>query len=217
MQYWPFCSNPEITCDPTVAIVLAPFVFLAILALVVYSILNRRSRKNPDLESLGETPVSEEDNNNPQEAEPKVEDVKTKEPTLAEMWLTENNLDDDTYDSLLYDYCGFRNNRFSIQIKNVDFIDYKITTSLKFPRTSILQLVTLGFEQTSFHVTEDKTGLVQGDFFFQESLLEESPVYDSEIQTPFEVIDWDHVTNHIAYVDFFLSQNTYDKIFPSVA
>ena len=45
MQYWPFCSNSNLLCDPTPAVVFAPFIFLAILMMTTNAIIYFRDRK----------------------------------------------------------------------------------------------------------------------------------------------------------------------------
>jgi hypothetical protein len=203
MSYWPFCSAQTEVCTYVPAIIIG--VMLIIFSPIVYEVIKFIIRQNSL--PMGSTPEQVQEESRVASS-PRV-------ITVGEKWLIDNNLPNDSYGSLIYEYCGLGTNLVQVRIINVNLDENEISVSIKFPKTANVRIGVLNLSRTDFTIDEELgPDVVMGDIYLSTYVEDISPKYDKLTETPLQGIDWDNVTHNMT-VALKLNQLTYDKYFPS--
>ena len=206
MQYWPFCSEMAIfegACSYVPAIV-AGLVTIFIIVMFVVAIRN-------SIKLAGTTGI----------LPPTTEEVDIPDESVGERWLTEHGLEDDTYESILYDYCGFRTNKIPVKILESDLSDGCIAISLTFPGTEVTKIIMVKVDKVDFRFDSLLSdGEVLADIFLDDYSDDEvtvstddTPDYDPDEESALVRIDWDLAAKLLQF-QLVLTRQTYDKKFP---
>jgi hypothetical protein len=140
---------------------------------------------------------------------------------VGEKWLQKHGLEGDSLASILLDYCGLRNNKISVDIVESDLGDGRIAICISFPGTDITKVVMVNIGNIDFVYDEALPwGIIMADLGvkdyedeFVSISIDDSPDYDSELETPLEGVDWDNAVRLLTYT-LNMSKKTRDKIFP---
>ena len=130
----------------------------------------------------------------------------------TDKWLTENNIDDDSYGSLLNQYYGLED-PIAIKSVTVDHEEDEVTIVLVFPKTEIEKSIVLEMDYVEFNVVDLEDGPGKATIDFEEDIYSFSPDYDSEIELPIDQMDWDTVVEDISGMEVDLTQEQYDTLF----
>lgn len=150
-------------------------------------------------------------------------DSKEEEVNDTEDWPEKNGLEDDTYGSILLNYCGLRDNKIAVTFVENNLSDGRVALSFVIPVVDIPKIMMVDVCDLRF--TYDNS-MDLGTIMAEVSIVDyegedfnisadDSPDYDSSEETPLDVIDWEEVLN-LFWFNLHMSQATYDKLFPSV-
>lgn len=207
MEIWPFCSTEakywgDCSYVPAIVIGLIVLVVVVLVAFAIYNSLKTAS-------STGTYSTASE--------------TAAGELSVGEKWLKKFGLDDDTLGSILLDFCGFRNNKIPVQIKESDLGDGQIAISLTFPGTDVTKIIMVNVDEIDFVFDESvEAGTVLADIYLNDYddddvtvSTDDSPDYDPDEETALDGVDWDDAIRLLSF-KLHLSKKTHEKKFPDV-
>jgi hypothetical protein len=219
MDFWPFCSTDGGTCTYLPAVLAIIIIIAVVVASVIKAIIRHIKESDGYIKStiqdIDYSDTLGSDNESSSDESETFDEETEDELTVGEKWLKDNNLNDDTLGTLIYDYCGLRKDLVPVKVIYVDLKHNEITLSLQFPNTDIVRLIIFDLKKINFKIDDSSPqGNITADVSLDEDLEEDSPEYDDD-QTPLEGLNWDEIAENL-YVDLHLSRSTFDMLFPSI-